>query len=88
MLHLNITIYGQVQGVTFRYSAKEQADSLNIKGFVKNQSDGSVFIEAEGEKENLNQFATWCRSGPTFAKVEKIAVEEGQFKHYQNFAVY
>ena len=45
--HLNIKIYGRVQMVGFRYSAKEMADQLDIKGFAQNSPDGAVYIEAE-----------------------------------------
>lgn len=54
--HLNIKIYGQVQGVFFRASAKEEAEKLGVKIFPRNETDGSVFIEAEGEEEKLKKF--------------------------------
>ncbi|MBU1000228.1 acylphosphatase [Patescibacteria group bacterium] len=64
-IHLNIKIYGLVQGVFFRATAKEKADSLSITGFAKNMPDGSVFIEVEGEKKNLDKFVKWCHIGPS-----------------------
>ena len=76
MKHLNIKIHGQVQGVFFRATAQEKADALGIKVFAENQPDGSVYIEAEGEEENLNEFVKWCRQGPSFARVEKVEVTE------------
>lgn len=56
MRHINVTVSGRVQGVYFRASTKEVADSLGISGFVKNQPDGSVYLEAEGESEILDSF--------------------------------
>lgn len=88
MKHLNIKIYGLVQGVFFRTEAKRQADELGITGFAENQSDGSVYIEAEGEKEKLNQFVKWCNVGPKMAKVEKVVVTEDKLKNFLKFAVY
>lgn len=89
MKHLNIKIYGRVQGVGFRLSAKSVAEKLNITGFARNESDGSVFIEAEGEKENLEKFLEWCERGPLFAKVEKVVVEEeNQPKNFTEFNVF
>jgi len=48
MKHLNITVKGVVQGVFFRASTKDQADQLGICGLVRNEQDGSVYVEAEG----------------------------------------
>jgi acylphosphatase len=49
MKHWNIKVTGKVQGVFFRASTKAVADQLGVKGFVKNLSDGSVYIEAAGD---------------------------------------
>ena len=85
MKHLNIKIYGLVQGIFFRASAKEQADKLGITGFAKNMPDGSVYIEAEGEKNNLDKFIKWCNRGPILAQVEKVEVSEGSLKNFSEF---
>lgn len=87
MQHLNIKIYGLVQGVFFRASAKEQADKLGLTGFAKNMPDGSVYIEAEGEKENLDKFIKWCHLGPMLARVEKVEVSEGSLKNFTDFTI-
>lgn len=57
-----------VQGVFFRYSAKDVADGLGISGFARNEADGTVYVEAEGEEDNLNEFLKWCRQGPETAR--------------------
>lgn len=85
--HLNIKIYGLVQGVFFRATAEEEADKLKITGFAKNEDDGSVYIEAEGEKENLEKFVQWCNLGPNMAQVEKVTVEKINLKRYSNFTI-
>ena len=82
MRHLNIRVFGRVQGVFFRTSAKERADDLGIKGFVRNESDDTVYIEAEGEEENLQKFLEWCKKGPEGAAVEKIETAEGELKNF------
>jgi acylphosphatase len=48
-------IYGQVQGVGFRYRAKYAAQTLDLVGWVENQDDGSVEMEAQGLPENIQQ---------------------------------
>ncbi len=88
MKHLNITVLGQVQGVSFRYEAKIQADNLNITGFAKNLADGSVYIEAEGQEENLAKFIKWCKQGSPFSQVSSLKMADGQLKHFHNFDIY
>ena len=84
--HINIKIVGFVQGVFFRLTAKEQAEKLGIKGFTRNEEDGSVYIEAEGDKESLDKFIKWCYEGPETARVEKVEVIEGPVKNFTEFS--
>ena len=71
-----IRIFGRVQGVGFRYSAQREAEKYHLKGWVKNEADGSVTVEATGEEAALDKFCDWCRSGPPSARVEKIRKEK------------
>ncbi|OGQ84178.1 MAG: hypothetical protein A2289_10630 [Deltaproteobacteria bacterium RIFOXYA12_FULL_58_15] len=77
---VSILIMGQVQGVFFRASALEQAQSLGLNGWVKNLGDGSVEIVAEGRKYALEQFADWCRQGPAGARVEDVIVRWSAYR--------
>lgn len=74
-MRAHIKIYGQVQGVFFRKSAKIEAEKLAILGWVKNNEHGFVEAMAQGKKENVNNFIKWCKKGPPFAKVESIEVD-------------
>lgn len=85
--HLNIRVHGRVQGVFFRSSAKHSAKKLGIRGFVRNEPDGTVYIEAEGDEENLERFLGWCRKGPPFARVDKVEMEEEVFKNFADFSI-
>ena len=82
-----LTITGRVQGVGFRYSAIHKAREHHIKGFVKNQYDGSVFIEAEGEETDLDHFILWCHRGPFSARVDHVSQSIGSVKNYSSFSV-
>mgnify|MGYP006301477767 CR=1 FL=1 len=84
---LAITIQGRVQGVGFRYSTVHKAQELGIKGFVKNRSDGSVYIEAEGDPQKLNEFLNWCWQGPSTARVEHVTRQEIQGGEHTHFSV-
>lgn len=84
----SIRVRGCVQGVFFRHSACEKARELNITGFVRNEENGAVYIEAEGEKDALEQFIAWCGSGPELAKVEKTEVSySDELKHFSDFTI-
>ena len=83
----NIRVNGKVQGVFFRASTKEKADSGNISGFVRNEADGAVYIEAEGEEENLRNFVQWCHRGPKQAHVERCEVKEGALVGFGRFVI-
>lgn len=85
--HLNITITGQVQGVSFRGATKAVADHLGVKGQISNEPDGSVYIEAEGDKVALEMFLDWCKEGPEHAQVNSVDAHEGELKNYRNFEV-
>lgn len=87
MKHLNITLFGKVQGVFFRAATKAVANQLRIMGFVKNLPNGSVYIEAEGESFELENFIEWCHEGPEHAIVDKVEINPGETKNYRNFEI-
>lgn len=71
-----IFVYGRVQGVGFRYAARNQARSLGLKGWVENQSDGSVLTLIQGDPEACSSYIQWCRKGPGYSWVERVDVKE------------
>ncbi len=84
---VSITIHGRVQGVSFRYYTLQQARLHDIRGFVKNRPDGSVYIEGEGEEEKLDAFTRWCHDGPPWAIVENIEITGQQPKNFSDFTI-
>lgn len=85
--HLEIKITGKVQGVSFRQVTKLVADQMGIRGIIKNEKDGSVYIEAEGDDTLLDVFMEWCNEGTDRAKVENVETTQGTVKNYQNFEI-
>jgi acylphosphatase len=83
--HANIK--GMVQGVGFRYFTQRAASRLGLTGWVRNMPDGTVEIEAEGDKEALDRFLSELQSGPNFARVDNIDMtwlnEEPQHKEFR-----
>lgn len=84
---LKITITGRVQGVFFRASTKAVADQLGVKGIIKNQKDGTVYVEAEAEELFMNEFIDWCKYGPDDARVDDVIIKESELKNYRNFEI-
>lgn len=84
---LGIHIFGHVQGVFFRAHAQVRAQELGLAGWVRNEPDGSVTIEAEGESQALDEFLIWCRAGTPLAKVERMESQEIPCEHTRGFSI-
>lgn len=85
--HLEIT--GIVQGVNFRFTAREKAKTLGLAGFAKNLPDGSVEILVQGDEAAINSFISWCHHGPPAAKVEKVHLDwENTTTTFPDFAIF
>lgn len=84
--HYSLTISGRVQQVGFRFFAMQMAYKNHINGFVRNQK-GGVFIEAEGEEEELKRFMEWCHRGPESARVDNVVIKEGDVRNYSSFDI-
>ncbi len=82
-----LKIFGRVQGVGFRFYAQKKALELNINGFVRNMTDGSVYVEAEGDEENLTVFVLWCEKGPDWARVDKVQKQYANGVGYKGFQI-
>jgi len=85
--HYNIKILGRVQGVGFRYAARRMADIFKVYGFVRNEPDGSVYIEAEGEILNLDMYLEWCRKGPGYGHVKNVFHTASTLQGFQKFEI-
>ncbi len=84
---ISILVRGRVQGVFYRASAREKAVQLGVSGFVRNEPDGSVYIEASGEAVALQQFVAWCRKGPPRALVTEVVVQEIVRSGFNSFII-
>lgn len=69
-------VVGRVQGVYYRGATAEQAQRLNVDGWVKNLADGRVEVVAAGEPEAVAALARWLWQGPPAARVDAVHVEE------------
>lgn len=85
--HQNIRVAGLVQGVSFRAHTQRQANAIGLTGFVRNESDGSVYIEAEGQDADLANFVRWCHEGPSMAQVTTVEVTNGPIVNFRDFRI-
>lgn len=70
-------IEGRVQGVGFRYSAQQKAHECDVYGWVKNKSNGTVEIDAQGDEEKIQSFTEAIKHGPSpYAKISDFTIEE------------
>lgn len=75
-IKISARVIGRVQGVGFRFTTKQAADQLGINGIVRNESDGSVYVEAVGTEEKINPFIETLAKGPSpSATVDRIVIE-------------
>jgi acylphosphatase len=81
-------IYGLVQGVGFRYSTQGFAQRRGVKGYVRNMSDGSVEVYAEGKKEIIEDFLAWLKKGPPGASVRQVDYHPVEYRGlYNRFSI-
>jgi len=69
---VHVFVSGRVQGVFFRSETKHSAESRDVKGWVRNLSDGRVEAVFEGEEETVKALVEFCRRGPLGAIVANV----------------
>ncbi len=87
MIHITIRVIGKVQGVNYRFFVRKNAEELGLAGFVKNEHDGSVYIEVEGSFEQIDKFVVWCKEGPPGAIVENMITKGGEVRGFTRFEI-
>jgi len=84
---ISLLITGKVQGVGYRYSVKLKAESMAIRGYVRNQPDGSVFVTVQGENTAVENFVKWCYKGPSAALVRGVEKIPGSIEDFSEFKI-
>lgn len=67
-----LRVTGRVQGVGFRYFVLRSARALGLAGWVRNQPDGSVLCEVQGDRAMVDIFSAELRRGPEFSRVNEV----------------
>lgn len=87
MKKVHLLISGRVQGVFYRAFTKEVADSLGLKGWVRNLRDGRVEAEFEGDEDKISIAIERCKEGPPYAKVDNIEITWGEPEGLTDFEI-
>ena len=88
MISKQIRLHGRVQGVGFRYYITQKANMLGIKGFVRNEPDGTVYIEATApDQKTMDIFLEYLKQGPSMAKVVKIDTSDIPVQTFSIFEI-
>lgn len=74
--HMRIRVWGKVQGVGYRASARNEARNLGLQVTAENQPDGTVLLEARGPAGQMALFLEWVQRGPRQARVDRVEATE------------
>lgn len=77
---LHVIVQGRVQGVGFRWFAREEARRLGLSGWVKNLPTGAVEVAAGGEASALERLRRALEVGPTGASVTGVENAQGELQ--------
>ncbi len=73
-----LLVSGQVQGVFYRDSCRQEAEEKGITGSARNLPDGRVEVILEGAEDAVGRMIEWCRRGSDMARVDSVEVEDQQ----------
>ena len=80
-------VRGRVQGVGFRYFVEHSAGELGVRGWVRNDDDGSVEVYAVGTAAQLSDLAGLLWKGPRWAEVRGVDESEAPVENHSGFSV-
>jgi len=83
----HVFVTGRVQGVYFRATTEERAESAGVDGWVRNLSDGRVEAVFEGSEEAVASMVEFCHEGPERARVKEVETEYGEPKGADGFRI-
>ncbi len=84
---VRLYISGIVQDVFFRGFIKENAERLNVKGFVRNLEDGRVEVFVEGDADAVNKMIEICKKGSKHSQIKNVEEKIERFQDFKQFKV-
>ena len=80
-------VSGRVQGVSFRQTTAEQAERLDLDGWVRNLVDGRVEVLFEGDEVAVTELVSWLEHGPSAAEVTALELQDQALQGVAGFIV-
>ena len=87
MIRRRVVVHGLVQGVFFRETVRRSAETRGVRGWVRNNGDGTVEAVFEGDDAAVEALVALCRDGPRGARVDRVDVAEEPAERIVGFAV-
>ena len=84
---VHVVVSGRVQGVWYRGSTREQAQSLGLRGWVRNMRDGRVEAVVQGPEDSVAAMLEWMRKGPPAAHVDDLEVSDTDRRVGERFEI-
>lgn len=84
---VRIYVDGTVQGIFFRSFVKQNAERLNLKGFVRNLEDGRIEIFVEGQIDDVKKMIAICEKGPKHSQIRKVDIKPERFQDFKSFKI-
>lgn len=80
-------VSGKVQGVSFRQYTSEEAERLDLDGWVRNLPDGRVEVLVEGDQAAVRELETWLGTGSPLAEVDAVGLQEQPLQGITGFVI-
>ena len=84
---VRVYIFGIVQGVFFRAFVKENADKLDVKGYIRNKEDGSIEAWFEGDLGKVDEMVELCKKGPEHSIIKRLDIVEESLQDMKEFKI-
>jgi acylphosphatase len=86
-VRVSARVTGTVQGVKYRATAQREARQRGLTGWVRNEPDGTVLIDVEGDPAAVGAFLGWCAEGPPGARVATVETTVADPVGYEEFTI-
>ncbi len=84
---IRLYVTGTVQGIFYRAFVKENAEKINVKGFVRNLEDGRVEVFLEGNPEEVKKMIELCKKGPKHSIIKNVEEKLERFQDFKTFKI-
>jgi acylphosphatase len=84
---VRLYVSGFIQGIFYRSYIKDNAERLNVKGFVRSLEDNRVEVFLEGNLDDVNKMIELCRKGLKSTEIRDIEIKDERFQDFKNFQI-